>query len=162
MKPSSNAAAVAVPTAEAQPARLDISTRRFSLTADANAYAPTPSQVWDSVRRPAGGSATSSDVINAGAPKHRVAAELEQRLMDVLTRPLSCDESHATGNENREREVRAIFDTLSPIDALLIRRRLDADRADDALVVAFRRLLAERRARLRAYLADPRRALLLR
>lgn len=99
----------------------------------------------------------TSEVINDGPPKHRVAAELEQQLIEVLTRPLSCNATHAIGNANREREVRAIFETLSPIDALVIRRRLDARRSDDALVVAFGRLLVERQSRLKAYLADPRR-----
>ena len=56
-----------------------------------------------------------------------------------------------------KRDVRGIFETVSALDALVLRRRLDANRADDALAVAFSRLLAERCSRLKAYLADPRR-----
>lgn len=156
MKTSSNAVAVA-PKAEPPSARVDISLRRLSLLSDASLDGGTRSRIWEPVPRQPGGIPTSSEVLNEGPPKHRVAVELEQRLIDVLTRPLESNETHAAGNANREREVRALFETLSPIDALVIRRRLDVRRADDALVVAFGRLLVERQSRLRAYLADPRR-----
>lgn len=131
----------------------------MSLVADAPLDAQTCTPIWEPAPRQAVGIPTSSEVINAKPPAHRVAAEFERQLIHALTRPLTCDETHATGNTNRELEVRALFDALSPIDAFVILRRLDADRSDDPLVLAFRSLLAERRARLKAYLADPRRGM---
>jgi hypothetical protein len=50
-------------------------------------------------------------------------------------------------------------DLEKPTPATLppVRRRLAAERATDELVVAFKRLTIERRTRLLAFLADPRR-----
>lgn len=59
---------------------------------------------------------------------------------------------HPLGAVNREHELGARFADLAPIHAFHLGRRLDADRAADPLVIAFKRLVIERRQRLRAVL----------
>jgi anti-sigma factor RsiW len=81
----------------------------------------------------------------------------EEQIIATLLRPLTAEETHQRGNDNRERELQAIFVELSPLEALALRRRLDADRHDDHLVVEFRRLNIERRQRLKDFLCNPRR-----
>jgi len=53
--------------------------------------------------------------------------------------------------------LREAFAALEPVDAFQMRRRLELDRATDVLAVTFRRLVPERRRRLVAFLADPKR-----
>ena len=58
----------------------------------------------------------------------------------------------------KEKQLRRIIQALSPADALALRKRLEAARADDELVVAFKRFTRERRDRILAFLADPARS----
>jgi len=81
-----------------------------------------------------------------------VPTEIVDALIDVLTRPLAPGEGHHVGNANRERALLALVAKLEPIHAFHLGRRIDIDRSDDALVVAFKRLVIERRQRLRAAL----------
>lgn len=79
------------------------------------------------------------------------------RLRELLHAPAQDDESAHDAGERRERELKALFASLAPTDALAIRKRLQANKPDDELATAFRRLTIERRDRLLAFLADPRR-----
>jgi hypothetical protein len=78
-------------------------------------------------------------------------------IVATIRRPIADGEGHKIGNDNKERELRAIFELLTPIEAFALRGRVAADRATDELVVAFKRLTIDRRTRLIAFLADPRR-----
>jgi hypothetical protein len=80
-----------------------------------------------------------------------------QAIVAIVMRPLSPDEGPKIGNDNKEKEIRELFAALMPAEALLLRRRFAADRSNDELVAAFKRLTIERRTRLVAYLADARR-----
>jgi hypothetical protein len=97
---------------------------------------------------------TTSAVLARAAPK--LPADIERAIIDALVRPLHPGESHLVGSARREREVVALFEQLAPVHALAVGRRLDAARGGDALVVAFHRLVVDRRNRLRAVLARRR------
>jgi hypothetical protein len=84
-------------------------------------------------------------------------ADLENSIIETMSRKVDAADGHRLGNDRREQELVAIFRTLTPVQLLGVRRRLDADRATDPLAVAFRRLTVERRQRLRAFIDDPRR-----
>jgi len=75
----------------------------------------------------------------------------------IIARPIDSNETHQGGNDRKERELATQLAGLSAMEAFALRRRLDINRDDDRVVVAFRRLLAERRERLRAFLVSPRR-----
>lgn len=53
----------------------------------------------------------------------------------------------------KEAEVRAALALLTPVESLLVKRRLERS-ADEALVRAFHRLALPRRERLLAFLGD--------
>lgn len=138
--------------------RVDISTRRLSLvceTTPANAASPSAGPIWEPVPSEHARIPTTSEVL--ALPPGQLAAEVEAELIALATRPLAAGESHYTGGENRERELRLMFARLTPLQAHQLRRRLDIERSDDALVISFRRLAVERRVRLKTFLADPRR-----
>ncbi|HVK89477.1 MAG TPA: hypothetical protein VM513_35385 [Kofleriaceae bacterium] len=90
-------------------------------------------------------------------PPEQLDPAMEAALVATLMRPLAPDESHHTGSGNKERELYALLAQLDVMQAFQLGRRLDADLATDALAVAFRRLLVERRQRIRAFLRDARR-----
>ena len=164
MKASSPAISTEVAARETAPdARVNIGTRRLSLVAE-EAEARRRSigaPIWEPVEREPGGLPTTDEVLNAMRPPEQLPAELEASIVATLTRALRPDESHHTGNANRERELLAQFASLTPVQAYHLRRRLDLDRNNDALAVAFRRLLITRRQRLRAFLADTRRRMMI-
>lgn len=135
---------------------MSIASRRISLVAAVAADSATNSPIWEPVQRGPGLPLTTSEVIHATRPPEALPAELEPQILATLTRPLHPHESHHVGNNNREQELRGAFAQLTPNQAFHLRRRLDLDRDSDALAVAFRRLVVDRRQRLRAFLADPR------
>lgn len=81
----------------------------------------------------------------------------ESAIIDAIVRPIGAGEGHLEGNARKERELMALFDALTPVQALAVRRRLAAASSDDALATAFGRLVIERRGRLIAFLDDTRR-----
>jgi hypothetical protein len=87
---------------------------------------------------------------------------LEAALVAVLTSPRGEGESHAAAGERKERELTELLDPIEPAIAFHVGRRLDVARAGDPLVAAFARLSPDRRARVRAYVADTRRRVALR
>jgi len=138
-------------------APVKIGTRRLSLVADAEVETRSGRLIWEPVEREPGAVPITSEVLSSMQPPEQLAREMEAAIIATLTRALRPDESHQIGNDNREREVRAHFASLTRIEAYHLGRRLDLDRDNDALAVAFRRLIVQRRHRLRAFLADPRR-----
>lgn len=112
----------------------------------------TPGSASEPARAP-----TTSDVLHRARAPENLTPEVEAAILAAIQRPLQAGETHRTGNDAREREVLAIFARLSPTQAVYLRQRLDRDRDDDPVAIVFRRLLAERRRRMRAFLADPRR-----
>jgi hypothetical protein len=157
MKSPINAAVAVASEAGAYEGRISISSRRVSLVAEGQPPAPSHVPIWEPLSPPPGMVPTSSEVLNASAPKHRLPPDIEERFIATLTRPLDPSETQQSGNNAREGELRGLIETLSAMDAYVLRKRLDADRNDDKLAVTFRRLIAERRARLKVLLADPRR-----
>lgn len=130
--------------------------RKLALVAGAS---PAATPIWEPSARASSAVPTTDEVRRQATPAAVLRPEVEQMFIGVLTRPLRADESHQSGNDNREREVRALITMLEPLEAFQMRRRLDMDRDDDHLVTAFRRIACERRQRLRAFLASPRRHL---
>jgi hypothetical protein len=82
---------------------------------------------------------------------------IEQAIIDVILAPLEEGEARVAGNDRKEREVGRLFATLSAMESWTLHRRLSNPCADDALAVAFARMIAERRKRLLAFLGDPKR-----
>src|SRR5688572_21880358 len=157
MTTSTNAALTVVPNTGSRDERISISSRRASLVVDAETTAQAPAPIWEPIAPTQSIIPTSTAAVHACSSKHELTPDLERRLIATLTRPLSAEESHQVGNDNRERELRSYIEELSQIEAFVLRRRLDADRSNDKVAVAFRRLVVERRVRLKALLADPRR-----
>lgn len=79
-------------------------------------------------------------------------------LLAILTTAPPFGETLSAAYARKERELRDVLATLPAADALALHARLADPRPGDALAAAFARLVAERRARLLAFLADaPRR-----
>jgi hypothetical protein len=95
--------------------------------------------------------------VRADPAAARVALPIEAEMIAIITRPIGSGEGHRLGHERKERELIALLDTLTPVEALVVRRRLAAARPDDAMAAAFSRLVVERRTRLLAFLDDTRR-----
>ena len=103
---------------------------------------------------------TTDEVLHATqAAPTGLAPELEQAIVGVLVRPAQPGETYKSAGDERERELYQLLGQLSEVETYQLRRRLDQNRDGDVLAVAFRRLLQERRTRIRAFLADPRRRL---
>lgn len=83
--------------------------------------------------------------------------DLEAELLRILLRPLASDETHRTGNHNRELELRALFGALTVETSYQLSRRLELARAGDPIAAAFRRLTFERQQRLQGFLIFARR-----
>jgi len=79
------------------------------------------------------------------------------QLFEMLRQAPRADESQYQAWERRERELKTFFASLTPADALAIRRRLRSSKSDDLATVWNERLSVERRDRLIDFLADPRR-----
>lgn len=105
---------------------------------------------------------TTSEVLARTVAPDRLPPELEHAMLAVLTRPLAAGESHQTGNDHRERELCALIATLDLAQAHHLGRRLDLERATDALAQAFRRMVIDRRQRVRTFVAGARRRQMLR
>jgi hypothetical protein len=89
----------------------------------------------------------------AAAP---IAIPIEQQIVDAITQPLRAGETHRVGNDRKELQIAALLEQLTPVQSLALSTRLSNGRPDDPIVVAFERLVVERRIRLVAYLARRR------
>jgi len=111
-------------------------------------------------RREARHAHTIWEPASAGEPAaaaDAVAIPIEAAIIEAIVRPIEPGEMHRAGNDRKERELLALLDTLTPVQALALRRRLANGRAGDPMVAAFARLIAERRNRVLAFLDDARR-----
>lgn len=113
----------------------------------------------ESVWHPVAAVAPTSDSIRQDQARSVALPESwESCLVAIITSERAEHESHLAYAARRERQVAQLFDQLAPAQAVTLRRRLDAARADDPIIIAFARFTAERRARLHAVLvALPRR-----
>jgi hypothetical protein len=84
---------------------------------------------------------------------HAIAIPIEQQIIDAITEPLRAGETHRIGNDRKELQIAALLEQLTPVQSLALSTRLSNGRPDDPIVVAFERLVVERRIRLVAYLA---------
>ncbi len=91
-----------------------------------------------------------------------VTISIEHQIAALIVRPIEPGEGHRTGNDRKERELLMLLETLTAVEALTLRRRLACSRPDDALAMAFGRLVVERRTRVLAFLDDTRRGIALR
>jgi hypothetical protein len=81
----------------------------------------------------------------------------DARLIAILESPLRPGETAVAGYARKERDLAAVFATLSITAAYALRKRLAAPVSDDTLAAKFARLTIERRTRLIQFLADARR-----
>lgn len=84
---------------------------------------------------------------------------LEVNIISVLDGGPLDGESVALAFHRKEQELAAVFSRLTAIDSLALHRRLTLVLPGDPIAARFRRLVADRRARLLAFLADARRRL---
>jgi hypothetical protein len=82
---------------------------------------------------------------------------LDARLIGILDAPLELGETATSGFARKERELGAVFATLTVLEARVMQARLATVRTDDELANKFARLTCERRGRLISFLADARR-----
>lgn len=75
----------------------------------------------------------------------------------ILTAPAATGEPASVAFARKEAELRALFATLAPVEAVILARRLAAPRPGDALARELGRMVPERRQRLIHFLADTRR-----
>jgi len=99
--------------------------------------------------------ATGASLRAASLPS--VAAERERMILDVLLAPIAPLDGHRVGNDRKEARLRELFAALPVLEAMELHRRLRIARADDAVAVAFGRLVFERRQRLLTFLGEARR-----
>jgi hypothetical protein len=118
------------------------------------------SKIWEPVGSQPGSTPTTSQVLNEQRQQPaELPSDVEAALLHTLTRPRAESEGHHLGAIRREQELAAIIMELDATAAFQLNRRLDMNRDCDPIAVAFRRLLAERRQRLRVVLDQRRRML---
>lgn len=78
-------------------------------------------------------------------------------IVGVIMQPLAPGETHQAGNDRKESELVEIFRRLTPIESAALHKRLSNAPPNDVLAATFGRLVAIRRTRLLAFLADARR-----
>lgn len=94
------------------------------------------------------------------APKQGVASHpvsLDQRIIDIIESPPLPEEQKESAFRRKEYELGEFFATLTVSECRALHRRLRVASLQDPLVVSFGRMVAVRRARLLAFLADARR-----
>lgn len=82
---------------------------------------------------------------------------LETEILATLVAPPCPGERLEVAFRRKEHELKGLFARLSVADARELHRRFTLMLPSDPVASRFRQLIAERRARLRAYLADARR-----
>ncbi len=92
-------------------------------------------------------------------PSAVLPSDLETKLLWLLTRPIGPGETCSAGNARREHELRALLSQFTAIQSLQLGQRLDREQVDDPVAQAFKRLVVDRRMRLRSFVADARRRL---
>jgi hypothetical protein len=131
------------------PTQLPDSPMRSQLHAIQDREASTTSAIWEPI------------VVLRPTPSAPVTIPIEGEMVSILERPIAANEGHRVGMDRKEVELRELFATLAPVEALWLRRRLDAQRPGDALAKVWTRLVVERRQRLLVFLDNTRRRLAL-
>ena len=90
-------------------------------------------------------------------PEQPVPVVLEAEIIAVLDEPPRSGEPSAAAFQRKEAALRCLFGALDVRDARVLHRRLTIPLRHDPIEQRFARLVAERRARLIAFLADARR-----
>lgn len=127
------------------------------------AQAPDASEeLWSPVNREGTGQTTDSVRQVLAAQSLQLPASVLAAIEQVVHTPPCRAESHAAAALHKELALRAVFADLDAVTSSTLVRRLDRDDPGDPVVRNLRRLLPERRARLRAFLADCRRRTALR
>jgi hypothetical protein len=91
------------------------------------------------------------------APCSSIPQESERALFAILECGAQLGETIDAHNRRKERELGALFATLSVLQARALHKRLSSPAADDPIATRFARMIAERRHRLLVFLADARR-----
>jgi hypothetical protein len=103
--------------------------------------------------------------LSSSAPQRSAASEpananrevaIDAAIVAVFDRAVS-GETIAMSYARRERELRALFERLTPDACRVLSRRLEAKVPGDQVAEHFGRMVAERRQRLVSYLDDARR-----
>lgn len=136
-------------------AALAVSEPRVQLPKTSRVLAPV--SIWEPPPQRSTRVPTTSEVLAAAQAPGRLPESIEARIIQAICRPLHPGETHQTGNANRERELYVVLEQLDLIQIHHLLRRLDMDRDNDPIATAFRRLVVERRQRVRGFLADSRR-----
>jgi hypothetical protein len=90
-------------------------------------------------------------------PEQPVPVGLEAEIIAVLDEQPRSREPSAAAFQRKEHALRELFAALDVHDARVLHRRLTIPMHDDPIEQRFARLVAERKARLIAFLADARR-----
>jgi len=86
----------------------------------------------------------------------RLAEETEHALLEILRVPVA-GATLRDAFDHKEREIGEAFARLTPVEALVLHRRLANPVAGDELAAALGRLVVERRERLLSFLQGARR-----
>jgi hypothetical protein len=102
---------------------------------------------------------TGTTIQSATTPSKTSAApdHTECEILAVLDAPANVGEAAEAAFRRKERELGAVFATLTTLESRALHTRLSNPKPDDAMAMRFVRLVADRRARLLAFLADARR-----
>jgi hypothetical protein len=84
-------------------------------------------------------------------------SDTERRIVEILAAPAPAWMTIDAAFRHKEHELGSLFATLAVVEAGALHRRLANPRPDDHVAQHFLRLVADRRARLLAFLADARR-----
>lgn len=90
-------------------------------------------------------------------PRGELGPACERQMLAVLVRAAESGETIEAAFRRKERELAALFEELSVIEAHALRARLIRQGAGDRLASEFHRLVPDRRGRLLAHLEDARR-----
>lgn len=122
--------------------RAKVADRTTSSVYDPTAAQPSPLQ---------------AQLAQAATVQAPLSAEIEAELLRVLTSTPNDGETREAAFRRKEHEVGGLFAGLSSLQSRTLHRRLHQRRAGDAIAEAFGRMIAERQARLLAFLLDARR-----
>jgi len=90
-------------------------------------------------------------------PAATVSPSIERAIIDIIGAAPRAGETTELAFRRKEHELGDLFPTLSVIESRTLHRRLSNESASDTVAKAFGRMVADRRARLLAFLADVRR-----
>jgi hypothetical protein len=99
----------------------------------------------------------SSEPATSPPKAQTIGPSLEQRITDIIQEAPPPAETLEMTFRRKEQALREVFSTLSVVESRALHRRLTLASSTDPLVKTFGRLVAGRRERLLAFLADVRR-----